>query len=343
MTHPAPRSTPPLPRPAGSPAGALDLDLDPAHRTLLLDRGQTRQALLPDPLMAAVSHALVSIGRGEDSTPARVAAFSPAGLLGAMPGYVPGLGLAAKLTSVFPVREADGRSAHRGVVVLFDENEGRLLAVMDAEAVTAARTAATATVAMRALARPGSGRIAVIGAGVQARSQIAYLTHLGLRATVVIGARSPDAVRHSDRFDRTIPIEDIETAVRSADVVFCCTGARSPVLRREWLAPGVHVSSVGGSEGWELDAATVAAGSVFVEWAGAAGCEPPAGAHELQGKPDPAVILVGSVIDGVRPGRSSAADLTVFKSTGHAALDVAAAHTVYVEARRLGIGTAIDL
>ncbi|WP_051265843.1 ornithine cyclodeaminase family protein [Nakamurella lactea] len=313
------------------------------HRTLLLDRAQTRQALIPDRLMAAVSHALVSISRGEDSTPARVAAFTPTGLLGAMPGYVPGLGLAAKLTSVFGVREAAGRTAHRGVVVLFDEDEGRLLAVMDAEAVTAARTAATATVAMQTLARPDAERIAVIGAGAQARAQVGYLAGLGVLSKVVVGARSPEVVRAGARFDESIPVTDIESAVRGADIVLCCTGAHNPVLCREWLDSGVHVGSVGGSEGWEIDTETLDAGTVFVEWTGAVDCPPPAGAHELQNYPADQVTVIGSVLDGRRPGRTSTADLTVFKSTGHAALDVAAAHTVYVEARRLGIGTSVDL
>lgn len=311
--------------------------------TLLLDRAQTRAVLPPVSLMAHIRDALISISKGEDSTPARVAASTPAGLLGAMPGYVPGLGLAAKLTSVFPVRDGAGRSTHRGVVALFDEDEGRLLAVMDAEAITAARTAATATVAMRALARPQAGRIAVIGAGVQAQAQFGYLARTAAAAAVVIGARSPADVRRSGRFDPSVPVVDIETAVSGADVVFCCTGARTPVVRREWLAPGAYVSSVGGSDGWELDAETVRAGRVFVEWAGAVVHRPPAGAHELQSCEEGDVTVIGTVLDDQRPGRRPASDLTVFKSTGHAALDVAAARTAYVEARRLRIGTAIDL
>jgi ornithine cyclodeaminase/alanine dehydrogenase-like protein (mu-crystallin family) len=342
VTDPAPSGQPTILRQAGN-STAPEIEAEPMHRTLLLDRTQTRRALIPERLTAAVGHALASIASGADSTPARVAAFTPTGLLGAMPSYVPGLGLAAKLTSVFGVRDTDGRTAHRGVVVLFDEQEGRLLAVMDAEAVTAARTAATATVAMRALSRPEPGRIAVIGAGTQARSQLAYLDALGLGAAVVIGARAPDAVRLGHRFRTSIPVTDIETAVRGADIVLCCTGARTPVLQREWLQTGAHVSSVGGSGGWEIDAETLDAGTVFVEWLGAVECRPPAGAHELQNHPVDRVTVIGSVLDGQRPGRTSATELTVFKSTGHAALDVAAAHTVYAEACRQGIGTSVDL
>ncbi len=138
---------------------------------------------------------------------------------------------------------------------------------------------------------------------------------------------------------------DVEEAVRGADVVFCCTGATTPVVRREWLGPGVHVSSVGGSRGPELDPETVRDAVLFAEWSGAATEPPPAGAHELQeltpGRP---VTLLGSVLDGIQPGRDGDTDaLTVFKSTGHAALDVAAVRVAYDVALEQGWGVHVDL
>lgn len=98
-------------------------------RTLLLGYDETRTALEPDALLSAVRTALIATSRQQASTPARIAAFAPAGLLGAMPGFVPGLGLAGKLTSVFAVKGADGRSTHGGIVALFDETDGRLRAI----------------------------------------------------------------------------------------------------------------------------------------------------------------------------------------------------------------------
>ncbi|MDX3070981.1 hypothetical protein [Streptomyces sp. MI02-7b] len=130
---------------------------------------------------------------------------------------------------------------------------------------------------------------------------------------------------------------------RSTDVVFCCTAATGPVVRRARLAPGTHVSSVGGSHGPELDADTVREGTPFAERPAAAS-PPPAGAHELRhlppGRP---VVLLGSVLSGGHPGRGDSAGLTVLKSTGHAALDVAAADVVHAVARREGRGTTVDL
>ncbi|HEU5028540.1 MAG TPA: hypothetical protein VFV01_26750 [Spirillospora sp.] len=316
---------------------------DPSDGVLVLDRAQTRAAARPEAVLDAVRTALVSISGGEVSAPPRVAARSAHGLLGAMPGYVPGLGLSAKLVSVFPPAGAGGHGSHRGIVAHFDAETGRPLAVMDAEAVTAVRTAAAATVAMRALARPGASRIAVIGTGTQARAQIELLAPLD-GVDLVVGARD---LGKAERLVAGLPggaaAAGIEAAVRSADAVFCCTSSREPVLRRSWLRDGAHLSSVGGSDGPEFDAATLRAAALFVEWPGAVTEPPPAGAWELQGTDPAAARLIGDVLAGRRPGRRSAAELTLFKSTGHAALDVAAASVVYRAARERGLGIAVDL
>jgi ornithine cyclodeaminase/alanine dehydrogenase-like protein (mu-crystallin family) len=313
---------------------------------LVLDRAQTFAALDARRVVDAVATALVALGRGEVSAPPRIAARTPAGLLGAMPGYVPGLGLAAKLVSVFGDPARPGRSSHRGMVALFDEHDGRPLALMDAESLTAVRTAAAATLSARALARPGTRRYAVIGTGAQARAQIALLAELHPAAGVLVAGRDPHRAREAAAVHPGARVAGgIEEAVRESDVVFCCTGATSPVVRRSWLVPGTHVSSVGGSHGPELDAATVRDAALFAEWSGAAGSPPPAGAHELQDlSPGRDVTLLGSVLAGDHPGRGpGGSELTVFKSTGHAALDVAAAHVVHAVARAEGLGTTVDL
>ncbi|MFF1443621.1 ornithine cyclodeaminase family protein [Streptomyces sp. NPDC058295] len=296
---------------------------------LVLDRAATEAALDPRRLMAAVSDALVAVARDTVSAPPRIAAFAPGGLLGAMPGYVPGLGLAAKLVSVFADPAHPGRSTHRGIVALFDPEDGRPLAVMDAEPVTAWRTAAAATHSAWTLARPGP--VVVVGTGAQARAQVSLLAALRPAEPVTVAGRDPVAARALAALHPAGRVKDgIETAVREASTVYCCTGATRPVLRRAWLAPGTHVSSVGGSHGPELDDDTVRDAALFTEWPGAAATPPPSGAHELQGlSRDSAVVLLGSVLCGEVPGRTSQDQLTVFKSTGHAALDVAAAHVVH--------------
>lgn len=155
---------------------------------LLLDRTQTSAALDPTALLPLLRRALVAICREEVSAPARIAALSPDGLLGAMPAYVPGLGMAAKLASVFATPAG---TTHRGVVLLVDDATGEPLALMDAEPLTALRTAATATLAMQALARQDVARIAVIGAGAQARAQLRMLEAISTTASIAVASRNP--------------------------------------------------------------------------------------------------------------------------------------------------------
>ncbi|MFC1418068.1 ornithine cyclodeaminase family protein [Streptacidiphilus cavernicola] len=310
---------------------------------LVLDGAQTRAALDPGRVLATVGDALVAVSRGQVSAPPRIAAVAPAGLLGAMPAHVPGLGLAAKLVSVFADPARPGRSSHRGVVALFDEQDGRLLALMDAEAVTAVRTAAVATRGMLALARPRPSRIAVVGAGAQAAAQVALLAAVRPDLPVVVGARDLRRAEETAARHPHATADTIEAAVRGSEVVLCCTGARTPVVEAGWLAEGAHISSVGGSSGPELGPDVVRDGTLFVEWEGAVSCAPPAGAHELQGLSPERATLLGAVLDGRHPGRRDTSELTVFKSTGHAALDVAAAAVVHATARERGLGSSVDL
>jgi ornithine cyclodeaminase/alanine dehydrogenase-like protein (mu-crystallin family) len=138
-------------------------------------------------------------------------------------------------------------------------------------------------------------------------------------------------------------VGSFEEAVAGADVVACCTDARAPVLEAGWLAPGAHVSSVGGTFGPELDPAVVRAGRVFVEWRGAVTNPPPAGAHELQGLDPADVTEVGEVLAGTRPGRTAPGELTVYKSTGNAVEDAAAAGLVYRRALEAGAGATVRI
>ncbi|WP_405455967.1 NAD(P)-binding domain-containing protein [Streptomyces sp. NBC_00101] len=308
---------------------------------LVLDAAQTRAGLDPDRLAEALTRALVAVADGTVSAPPRIAAEAPAGLLGVMPAHVPGVGLAAKLVSVFADPAVPGRSSHRGVVALFDETDGRPLAVMDAESITAVRTAATATLALRTLAGPQVRRIAVLGTGVQAGAQLDLLARYFPHTPVVVGGRDPERARSLAARHPRSTAGTVEDAVRGSGAVLCCTGAREPVLRRSWLAEGAHVGSVGGSRGPELDARTVDEGALFVEWTGAVTAPPPAGAHELQGLTAGRAVLLGEVLSGRHPGRRGDGELTVFKSTGHAALDVAAAAVAYAGALEDGRGTSL--
>jgi len=115
------------------------------------------------------------------------------------------------------------------------------------------------------------------------------------------------------------------------------------VVEHGWLDPGVHLTSVGGTFGPEVDPETIRRSRVFVEWRGAAEQPPPAGAHELQGCDPETLTELGEVLAGLRPGRQTAQEITVYKSTGNAFEDAVVARMIYDAATASGRGVSIDL
>jgi ornithine cyclodeaminase/alanine dehydrogenase-like protein (mu-crystallin family) len=312
---------------------------------LYLSRADVERLLDIDSMLDALGKALIIFSSGITSVPPRAGArVGERGLLGTMPGYVPGVALEVKLVSVFPDNHHHGLPSHQGLIVVFDENTGAPLAVMDGTYITAIRTGGTAAVAARLLARDDASVLAILGAGVQGGSHLETFPRIRDFKEIRVASRdSAKAKLLAERHPRARAYDFFEAAVRGADVVACCTDAREPILRREWLKAGAHVSSVGGTFGPELDAETVAAGRVFVEWRGAATNPPPAGAAELQGLDANNLTEIGEVLAGTKPGRLSRDEITIYKSTGHAVEDAAAARLVYDRARAEGAGTSLQL
>jgi ornithine cyclodeaminase/alanine dehydrogenase-like protein (mu-crystallin family) len=312
---------------------------------LYLCREDVERLLDLDAMLEALAEALVIFSSGVTSVPPRTAARVPdAGLMGVMAGYVPGVALEVKLVSVFPGNHARGLPSHQALIALFDERDGAPLALMDGTYITAIRTGGAAAVATRALARKDARVLAILGAGVQGRAHLETFTRVRDFSEIRVASRDQaKATALAALHPRGRVAKSFEEAVRGADIVACCTDAREPVIRREWLASGAHVSSVGGTFGPEIDAETMAGGKVFVEWRGAALNAPPAGAHELQGMDAEKITEVGEVLAGTKPGRTSEQDITIYKSTGHAVEDAATARLVYDRARAGGAGVRLPL
>lgn len=269
-----------------------------------------------------------------------------AGLLAVMPAHLAGDagGLEVKLVSVFPGNHSRGLPSHQAVIALFDDATGSPVALMDGTYITAFRTAAASALATRVLAREDARTLAIVGAGVQGRSHLEALTRARAFSEIRIASRS---LAHAEALAAGHPgavtAPDFESAVRGADIVCVCTDSDSPVIRFEWLAEGAHVNSVGSNvRGGELDAETCARGRLVVE-SRVAFQPPPAGAHELQGLDPEAAAELGEVLLGTRPGRTSASELTIYKSMGHAVEDAAAARLVFDRARREGAGRTVSL
>lgn len=295
---------------------------------LVLDDEQVRSLLDPAELAEGLHAAFRSISDGSASVPPRVAALTPAGLLGTMPGYVPGFGLGAKLVAYFRHNHEHGLPGHQALIALFDPDDGRPLALMDGTHITGMRTAMSAAVAARALARPDAATIAVLGTGVQGREHVDAFRRLFPGAAMRLAGRSGEKTAAlAAAYDDVQVAASFEQAVDGADVVCLCTDADDPVIARAWLAEGCHVSSVG--SGVEVDAETVSTAAVFVESRAVATQPFPAGSRELADRNPDSVTEVGEVLLGTKPGRTSPTQLTLYKSMGHASQDVVAAAIVY--------------
>src|SRR2546421_10867434 len=301
---------------------------------------------------------MADLSAGRASMPARIAALVPErdGLLAAMPAYLPSSGaLTTKLVSLFP-RNSD-RPTHQAVIVVFDAANGSPLALMDGEAITAARTAAGSALATDLLARKDPHRLVVIGTGVQARAHVRAVSRVRSFGQIrVVGRDVEKAKRLAKEFvganyPRIVADADIEQAVREADVVCACTHSAEPVVRRDWLKPGVHVNSVGyNTAGREVDGATFRDALVVVESRNATLAPPPAGSNDIamaiaEGMMtrDHVHAELGELVSGTRPGRTDREQITLYKSVGVAVQDAAAAAMVLDAARAAGVGRTVDL
>jgi ornithine cyclodeaminase len=293
----------------------------------VLSRSDVEELLDLDALLDALAAAHAELSGGKASLVPRMGASAEkAGILGAMPAYAPSSGLGCKLVTLFPGNR--DRPTHQALIALFEPGTGTPAALMDGTYITAMRTAAAAALATRLLARPDARVLAILGTGVQSRSAQEMFPRAREFAEVRVAGRG-----------------EFEDAVRGADVVHATTAAAEPVVRFDWLAPGTHVSSVGyGAGGSELDPAIVErADVVVVEQRDSAFAPLPAGAPELEPRGRGGVVELGEIIAATAAGRSSAEQITLYKSVGVAVQDLAAAALVLAAAQERGVGQEIEL
>jgi alanine dehydrogenase len=311
---------------------------------ILLSQQEVEQLLDLDALIDALADAHRELSEGKASMPPRIAAFAErSGLLGAMPAYLPSAGLACKLVSLFP--ENRDRHTHQALICIFDPTNGTPVALMDGAYITARRTAAGSALATRLLAREDARVLAILGAGVQARTHADALRRVRSFHEIRVAARDADKARQlADELGAEVATS-WEEAVRDADVVAATTHATEPIVFREWLAPGTHVNSVGANPAGsgEVDASVVADALVAVEYRESTLAPPPAGASEFRDGPPPEVVELGELVAGTKQGRRSPEQITLYKSVGVAVQDAAAAALVLAAARERSVGREIEL
>jgi alanine dehydrogenase len=252
--------------------------------------------------------------------------------------------LGIKVITVYLGNHGTEFDSHQGAVLLFEPEHGSLVAVMDASSITGIRTAAVSGVASRALARADARRLAILGTGVQAATHLEAMLAVRPIEHVTVWSRVKEhgeefARRYSQQFGIDISVADsAEAAVRDTDIICTATSSKEPVLRGDWLRPGVHINAVGASTrgARELDTDAIRLSRLFVDrresTVNEAGdflipkAEGAIGDDHIVGE-------IGELLEGRIPGRRSAADVTLFKSLGLAIEDVASAHHIYHRAR----------
>ena len=326
-------------------------------KILVLAQDEVEKLLPMAECIDVMAEALAALARGELQQPLRmvVRPEDAAGLMALMPAYRSS-GAAAfglKAICVFPGNPARGKDAHQGGVMLFSGETGELRALMNASAITAIRTAAVSGVATRLLAREDASELAIIGSGVQARAHLAAMACVRPIKRARIVSRTIDHARRlaqETQAHYAFPIEvvnEVEQALLKADLIVTATTALEPVMKREWIASGAHINAIGtfSPQAREIDTATMAASRLYVDRRESALNE--AGDYLLAAQegaiaPEHIVGEIGEVLLGVKPGRQSADEMTLFKSLGLAVEDLAAAEYVYQKAREMALGTWVE-
>ena len=271
-----------------------------------------------------------------------------AGLLGDARVFV------MKVNANFPDNpRRHGLPTIQGVVVLFDVDAGRPLAILDSMAITGLRTAAATAVAARHLARADAELVTICGCGEQAPHQLRALAAVRpLRRALAFDTDADRALRFAGEMARELGIEvaaapDLTTAARQSDMIVTSTPARRWILGRRDVAPGAFVAAVGADhpEKQELEPALLAANIVVVD-----SLEQCAVMGDLHHALEAGVMSrehvhaeLADVVAGAQPGRRTVEEITIFDSTGTALQDAAAAWLVYSRSIAAGAGRWVDL
>ncbi|HLJ60570.1 MAG TPA: ornithine cyclodeaminase family protein [bacterium] len=324
---------------------------------LLLRESHLHQLLTMRALIPLMEQTLAAFSAGGAVQPLRpvVPVDAHRGFLAVMPAYlVTQEAIGLKAVAVYPDNPARGLPSHLATILLLDAPTGVLLAVMDGRLITEMRTAAVSAAVTAKLAGRPVRTLALLGAGVQARSHLHALREIASLAEVRVWSRTRDA---ADRFAaemrerlrlHVVASGSPRDAARGADVICTVTSSRSPVLEGAWLEPGVHINAVGAARpDWrELDTDAVSRSHLFVDSRASAVAEAgdlvmPVRAGELT----EAHVLaeVGEVFAGMHPGRTGPDEITLFESVGLAVEDVASARLAYEHALARGIGDNFSL
>lgn len=315
-----------------------------------LSESDVRAVLSMAGLIDAMESAVAAFSAGRVKQPVRTVLETPGGFFATMPAYLgstPAMG--AKLVTVYHDNLRKGLTSHLATIILLDPDTGALLATMDGRYITEARTAAVSAVAARYLALPDASTLAIIGSGVQARSHLEALSLVRKFADIRCWSPTQANVRKFVDESKGLPVraaDSAESATSGADIVVLVTASPTPVISDAWVKPGACVIAVGACRPSqrEMDPALVARARLIVDTRAAALQESGdvvMGIQEGRFTADHIAAELGEVVANPKLGRTSADQITIFKSLGMAVEDVAAADLAYRRAAQVARGAAI--
>jgi len=329
-------------------------------KTLLLTEKEVTPLLTMREVMKAVESAFREKGLGRVQMPPKPYLYYAKynGDLRTMPSYLEELDISAvKIVNSHPDNpRRHGLPTVMATITMIDPESGAPLAIMGGTRITAMRTGAAGGVAAKYLARKKSKVVGLVGAGSQARTQlIALLSLYGTLEEVRVWSRTEktrDAYTAEmepmvDGFAEIVPVESVEGAVEGADIVVTSTPSRKPLVSDRWVTPGMHFNCIGadapGKE--ELDPAILKRAKIVVddwEQASHGGEINVPLAQGIISKED-VWAEVGEVVAGLKPGRASSDEITVFVSTGLAVQDAVTAKLAYKKALAKNVGRLMEL
>jgi len=329
-------------------------------KTLLLTEKDVRQLLSMGEVMKAVESAFKEKGLNRVQMPAKLYLFFKKhyGDLRAMPSYIEGMDISAvKVVNVHP----DNRTKYKlptvmATIILIDPKTGAPLAIMGGTWITDMRTGASGGVASKHLARKSSKIVGFVGAGAQSKTQLmALLTLYGKLEEVRVWSRTKETretfVTEMQPASRGVakmtPVESVREAVEGADIVVTTTPSREPLVSEQWISEGMHFNCIGadapGKE--ELDPKILAKAKIVVDdW------EQASHSGEINVPLAMGMLSrqnvwaeIGEIVAGLKQGRTSDKEITVFTSTGLAIQDAVTAELAYKKALAKGIGQYIEI
>lgn len=325
-------------------------------RTLFLNETKVKNILTMTDTLKAVEMAFRAKGLGTMQMPPKMYLFYQKhnGDLRVMPSYIPSLNISGvKVVNVHPNNPKKYKLLSvMATILLVDPVNGYPIAIMDGTWITTMRTGAASGVASKYLARKDASVLALVGAGVQAETQLEAV----LKVRKIKKVKLYDIVRSiSEKFVRKYKhlklqfkiCNTVKECVEDADIICTVTPVRKPIVKSTWVKAGAHINAMGadapGKE--ELEPALIKRAKIIIDdW------DQASHSGEINVPLTKGIISrrnvfaeIGKVVTGKKKGRTSPKDITIFDSTGLGVQDLTTAYLVYKIAKKKKLGTWLQI